>query len=400
MDEIIFSKILLESQKKREFTLDFPKKRYLYSDIEKIKSNYFIGIHGLRGIGKTILLLQLFNESKKDNSIYFSADTTYLSRFKLYDIIKFLIKKGYKNIFIDEIAYKENWQQDLKTIYDEEKIKVYFTSSSAINIIREIDLSRRVLLFELKPASLREYININYDKDISAIKLDELLDTKKRREILNENIIYFEYFEEYLKFGGFLYNKSKNIFEFYKSVENIIKKIIYSDISNLRSINPKLETDIYNILYLLSTSSPFEVSYSNLSKSLGSISKNTLIAVINDLEKTNLIRQLRPCSSGYGLIRTEPKFFLNLPFRYFFNYSLNKTPNIGSLREDFFVYAVYPDCYLKTGKEKTADFIKNKIIFEIGGKNKKDNQKANFIVVDDVISDNKRIPLFLFGFLY
>lgn len=396
----MFSKILLESQNKREFIIEFPKKRYLYSDIQNIKSNYFIGIYGLRGIGKTILLLQIFNEFKKDDSIYFSADSTYLSRFKLYDIIKFLIKKGYTSIFIDEITYKENWQQDLKTIYDEEKTKIYFTSSSAINIIQGVDLSRRILLFELRPASLREYININYDKDISVIKLNELLDIKKRKIILNSYILYFEYFEEYLKFGGFLYNKSKNLFEFYKSIDNIIKKIIYSDISSLRSINPKIETDIYNILYLLSTSSPFEVSYSNLSKSLGSISKNTLIAIINDLEKTNIIKQLRPCSSGYGLIRSEQKIFLNLPLRYFFNNSLNKTPNIGSLREDFFVYSIYPDCYVKTGKEKGADFIKNKIVFEIGGKNKKDNQKADFIVVDDMITDNKRIPLFLFGFLY
>jgi uncharacterized protein len=398
MNEIIFSKILLESQNKKTIIKNFPKKRYLYADLLNSKSDYFIGISGLRGIGKTILLLQLFDMS--DDAIYFSADSIYLSKYTLYDILKFLIKKGYKKIFIDEIAYKDNWQQNLKTIYDEEKVKVYFTSSSSLNILKGADLSRRVLLFELKPASLREYINIMYNLEIKPIKIEELLDSKKRKELLNKHISYFDYYEEYYKFGGFLYNKEKDLSEFYKSVDSIFKKIIYSDISNIRSINPKVETDIYNILYLLSTSSPFEMNYSKLSKSINGVSKNTLIAIINDLEKINIIKQLKPCNYGYPLIRTEPKIFLNLPFRYFFNNSLSKTPDTGALREDFFVYSTNPDCYVKTGKAKSADFMISKKVFEIGGESKKSNQNADYIVADGLTCENNKIPLFLFGFLY
>ncbi|MFA7709072.1 MAG: AAA family ATPase [archaeon] len=398
MNEIIFSKILLESQNKKRAIKEYPKKRYLYDNLINSKSNYFIGISGLRGIGKTILLLQLFD--KCSDAIYFSADSIYLSKYTLYDILKFLIKKGYKNIFIDEITYKDNWQQNLKTIYDEEKIKVYFTSSSSLNILKGVDLSRRVLLSELKPASLREYINIMYDQNIQPIKLEELLDTKKRKEVLNKYISYFDYYEGYYKFGGFLYNKDKDLSEFYKSIDSIFKKIIYSDISNIRSINPKVETDIYNILYLLSTTTPFEMNYSKLSKSINGVSRNTLIAIINDLEKINIIKQLRPCNSGYPLIRTDPKIFLNLPFRYFFNNTLSKTPNIGALREDFFVYSASPDCYVKTGKAKSADFMINNKIYEIGGESKKNNQNADYLVVDSLACENNKIPLFLFGFLY
>jgi len=398
MNELIFSKMLLESKNKKEMIKEYPKKRYLYNDLTNSKSIYYIGISGLRGIGKTILLLQLFD--KANDAIYFSADSIYLSKYTLYDILKFLIKKGYKNIFVDEIAYKDNWQQNLKTIYDEEKIKVYFTSSSSLNTLKGVDLSRRVLLFELKPASLREYINIMHDQNIDTIKLEDLLELKKRKVILNNYITYFNYYEDYYKFGGFLYNKNKDLSEFYKSIDNVFKKIIYSDISNLRSINPKIEIDIYNILFLLATSSPFEMNYSKLSKSINGVSKNTIIAIINDLEKINIIKQLRPCNSGYPLIRTEPKIFLNLPFRYFFNNSLSKTPNIGALREDFFVYLVNPNCYVKTGKEKSADFMIKDKVFEIGGENKKNRQKADYLVVDSLVCDDNKIPLFLFGFLY
>ncbi len=317
--------------------------------------------------------------------------------FPLYDILKFLINKKYKNIFIDEITYKENWVQDIKTIFDEEKINIYFTSSSSINIQKGADLSRRVLLFELKPASLREYINIKYDKDIPVITFNDIIDSNKRKQITSNYVLYYNYYEEYLKFGGFLYSKDNDLISYYKSIDNIFKKILYSDLNNIRRIDPKIETDILNIFYLLSNSSPLQLSYSNLAKSLNSISKNTLISIINDLEKINLIKQLKPCSFGYALIRSDSKIFLNLPFRYFFSSLLNKVPNTGSLREDFFVSALSPDCYIKTGKDKSADFMKSNIIFEIGGKNKKDNQKADFIVSDDLEFSEKKYLYFYLG---
>lgn len=401
MDEIVFSKILLESKKKKESVSIFKHHRYLYSELLASSKNYYKGIFGLRGIGKTVLLLQMYSNEEDSESIYFSADATYLSLFSLYDILKFLINKKYKNIFIDEITYKQNWVQDIKTIFDEaNQVNIVFTSSSSIDVQKGADLSRRVLFYKLKPASLREYINIKYNKDIPLISFNDLIDNNKRKELISKYSIYFDYYEEYLKYGGFLYSKDNDLISYYKSLESIFKKILYSDFNNLRSIDPKLETDILNIFYLISSSSPFELSYSNLTKSLNSISKNTLISIINDLEKINLIKQLKPCSSGYALIRSEHKLFLELPFRYFFNNLLNKVPNVGSLREDFFVSVTTPDCYIKTGKTKSADFMKNNVVFEIGGKNKKDNQKADFIVLDNLEFSEKKIPLFLFGFLY
>ena len=89
-----------------------------------------------------------------------------------------------------------------------------------------------------------------------------------------------------------------------------------------------------------------------------------------------------------------------MPFRYFFNHTLNKNPNLGSLREDFFVYLSNAECYIKTGKEKSADFMINNKVFEVGGENKKNKQKADYLVVDSLACDGNKIPLFLFGFLY
>jgi hypothetical protein len=58
--------------------------------------------------------------------------------------------------------------------------------------------------------------------------------------------------------------------------------------------------------------------------------------------------------------------------------------------------------YLSSG----GDFSVNEHHFEIGGKNKKDDQlskehKSSFLVKDDILyATHKEIPLYLFGFLY
>jgi len=59
MEEAIIDKLILNSQKQIKWVNRFKKKRYLFEEIKKINKEYYIGIKGIRGIGKTVLLLQL-----------------------------------------------------------------------------------------------------------------------------------------------------------------------------------------------------------------------------------------------------------------------------------------------------------------------------------------------------
>ncbi len=400
MEEDIFTQLILKSNERQKESRIYTNQRYLYSQLENKKSKYFIGIYGLRGIGKTILLLQLANNYK--DGLYFSADAQYLKKYTLYEIINFAIKKNYKNIFVDEITSKPEWKQDLKTTYDEninKKINITFTSSSSINLIKGADLSRRVILYNLKIASFREYLNIKKNQKIDSINLKEILSEETRKSLCLSLGKYEKHLNEYYRYGGLLYNEPENT-DYYKSLENIIKKIIYNDLSHLRNINVKIENDIYNILFLISTSQPFELNYTRLAKNIG-MNKNTLISLVTDIEKTGLIKLLRNCSEGYKFIRSEPKIFLNIPFRFLLNYTINKDTKLGSIREDFFVSATEPDCSIKVNKNiKTPDFKKGKYTFEVGSKNKKNKQKADYLVLDALLFEENKIPLFLFGFLY
>ena len=93
MEESIIDNIVLNSKKQIGWSGQFAKKRYLFKEAAGIDKEYFLGIKGIRGIGKTVLILQLANQTKE--SVYFSADSTPLKSLSLYDVVKELVKRGF-----------------------------------------------------------------------------------------------------------------------------------------------------------------------------------------------------------------------------------------------------------------------------------------------------------------
>lgn len=415
MDPEVFSKVVLNSEEKKKEVTKYTKKRYLYNQIKNIPDKYFVGIYGLRGIGKTVLLLQLANEIQKidkkasDKSrldtLYFSADASYLRDYSIYDIVDHAKKNGYKQIFIDEIYYKENWQQDLKTIYDEGEVRVFFSGSTSLQINKGVDLSRRTLLFNLKPLSFREYIIFNKleqgaNDEIGAISIGQLFDEKERKKLITDYAKYAAFLNEYYYYGGIFNSEvGKNGNEyFYMALENTLDKIIHHDLAYLRSIDIKVENDIQRVLDSIALKPVGESNYSNIASKL-SISKPTLIRIMDDLQKIGLVKLILPV--GKLSVRKEPKFYLAFPFRAFLNSRRSQKPDIGSLREEFFVNHVDEAFYIKSERgEKTPDFLYNDKKIEIGGEGKNFKQNPDYIVKDGVILEDKVIPLFLFGFLY
>lgn len=86
-------------------------------------------------------------------------------------------------------------------------------------------------------------------------------------------------------------------------------------------------------------------------------------------------------------------------------FALNNTePNIGNLRETFFLNQL-SDNHIVTYPQSGDFMIDNKYLFEIGGKNKTQKQIVGienaFIAADNIeLGYNNTIPLWLFGFLY
>ena len=395
MERRILSKILRVSSLKKREVEKYAARRYLYHRLISVPKEYYIGVYGLRGIGKTVLLLQLSLRYK--DSVYFSSDASYLRPYSLYDIVEVLRKEGYKNIFIDEVQYKSYWKEDIKTLYDEGEVRIFFTGSSQIDISHRADLSRRVRIFELMPVTFGEYLYIKKGLNVPALNMEDMRDERKRRWLVENYAHYAEYMEEYLRTGGVLYPGSEG--DIYSAMRASVERAITGDLSTIRVTDARYQEMAYKLLYMIATSKPFEASYSSIANAL-EISKNTAKMLIYSLSKIGLLKNLLPCESAQALVRKEPKLHLPIPLRSYLNWELGREPEIGSLREDFFVFHMLPDCYLKGKRgEKTSDFMVKGTVFEVGGRAKSRVQNPDYIVVDGLTVRENRIPLFLIGFI-
>ena len=255
------------------------------------------------------------------------------------------------------------------------------------------DLSRRVVMKELMPISFREFLNIRKDYEIPILSFETII--KDKFSLTKKYLFTYEFFEEYLEYGGVLYPEGG----FAEALENSLKKVILQDLSVLRAINMKYETDVYKLLYFIARSSPFETNYSSIARHL-EISKTMAVRLVSDLEGAGIIIKVLPCQKKGIDIKKEPKIYLAIPFRKLFSkqgFEINK----GSIREEFFVNHVKNICYLKGERgEKMPDFRVGDKIIEVGGTSKTNYQKADYILADGLSTDGNKIPLFLIGFIY
>lgn len=371
------------------------KHRSVYDTLMNVakERTYFLGIAGLRGIGKTILLLQL---AKASGGVYFSADNRDLRGTDIYDIIKALSDAGHERIFIDEIHAKPDWDGDLKTAYDEGLAHVVFTGSSAMELkTLKADLSRRVVLERLKPASFREWLSIKKGIDLPLVGLEELI--KNKAKLARDYASASKHLADYYRFGGVLYDAKTY---FYRTIISTIETIATKDFAAIKEVESDTAENFFKLLYLVASSKPVELSYSKIGETLKK-DKVWVMRFLFNVEKTEVIKRVYACGEGPKPVRKEAKYYLPFPYRASLCAALNKTPNIGSLREEFFVNHL-ECCYLKTSPAApTADFEAEGLTFEVGGSGKKiGRQKADYVVTDSLDTSNGKLPLFAFGLLY
>ena len=381
------------------FSLPTPSfKRYLYEQIDF--ESKMIGILGQRGVGKTTLIRQIAQNYEIESSkiLYISADNIIDS---LVDIAKEFSAYGGKLLIIDEIHKADNFANELKTIYDFLDIKVIFSGSSALEIENsKVDLSRRVLFYELHSLSFREFLAIKFDINLTAVSIEDILtnhfdiatNIKKRFKPL-------EYFTIYKEFGTYPFftegEKGYNL-----RLNEIINIILDSEVATIYNVDSNKINTIRKLLHLLCSSVPVELNIQNLSQSAG-ISRNTLYSYLYYLQKANLIEIIGGNFANKKLLNKPDKIYLENINLYNI---LCSNQNIGSLRESFFISQSKINHTIKYAKK--GDFsVDDKYTFEVGGKNKKFTQVKDipnsFVVADDIeIGFGNKIPLWLFGFLY
>ena len=377
-------------------------------------------IIGSRGIGKTTTVAQYIKDNYKENeALYVNLDDIEnTSKFTMTQIAEEFVLNGGKLLCFDEIHKYTNWSAELKNIYDRfNKLKIIATGSSALLINKgSHDLSRRAIVYNMVGMSFREYLELHYGYQFNPFSLENILSnhidisTSIKNDIEQNNQKIIPLFKDYLKHGYYPYFLSMpNEVMFLQTLQQNINVSIESD---LLSIYPKLNgNSIKKIKMLLSViikSVPFEPKISELKKATDIKDDRTLKDYLSKLDDAGLIKLLMQNSLSMKAFDKPEKIFLANP-----NLMYTKEPNIGNLRETFFVNQL--DNYYKNKQSlndqgifssKQGDFYcEDKYTFEVGGKNKGFNQikdiANSYIASDDLeIGIGNKIALWLFGFLY
>ena len=163
-----------------------------------LKKKEVVFVTGLRRVGKTTLLKLLIKDiinngiTNPKNILYVSLDDYLLMNSSILEIIdKYRSLHKLKTeekiyLFLDEITSKEDYEIQVKNLYDSHNVKMYLSSSSAsVMKNRKPYLTGRSRIVEISP-----------------LRFDDYLAFKNIKIKLRDKHLMVTYFEEYLSQGG------------------------------------------------------------------------------------------------------------------------------------------------------------------------------------------------------
>jgi len=366
----------------------------------------FLGITGLRGTGKTTMLLQYlkFTVPDRKNSLYITADHTWFYDHSIIELARQFVKYGGSRLLIDEIHRYPNWSRELKNIYDGvPDLQVIFTASSVLDILKgEADLSRRALTKELSGLSFREYLELRYQHKFPAITLDQLLENpKKLSESVLGGIKPLPAFNEYLQSGYFPFSITEEKESFRQMLNQVINTVMEVDLQIVEDYSASNTIKMKKLMGVIAESAPFEPNISKIAERL-EMGRDTIKIYLNNLERARLLNLLSRSTKGVAALQKPDKIYLentNL------SYALKAGSDIGTIRETFFVNQLRNGGHnVELGKK--GDFlIDGKLTVEVGGPSKDNSQiretESAWLALDELEHPYlNRIPLWAFGFLY
>ncbi len=233
------------------------KKRLLYYEIEKyLNHKNALVITGMRQVGKTVLMRQLFESISSPYKLWFDFDNP-LDQKMFEDTeyrniyLRLQEAAGAKNerltVCVDEIQNFPEITKIIKFLIDHYNVKFIVTGSSNFylkNLFPE-SLSGRKFLYELWPLSFQEYLYFNDQISLEEALRHDLSAALRAPELI-QCVKRDEYYKAYEEFGGFpevvttkdIPTKEhilKNIFtSFFEKDLNILSD--YKDIRELRDL--------------------------------------------------------------------------------------------------------------------------------------------------------------------
>ena len=268
---------------------------YLEEIFKNIKSKEIIFLTGLRRIGKTTILKQTIKQllsvkTAPQDILFISLDSFNLLEYSIHTILeeyRKIHKKASSDffyLFLDEVASRDNFEQELKSLYDE-NIKI-ICSSSIATLMRDKKayLTGRTKTIEIMPLTFKEFLQFKQAKVSRA--------DKSKTE---------SYFKDYLKLGGIPYYV---LTEDRAYLNELIESVIYKDIIAYHKITG--ERAVKELFVLLCKRVGKPTSYNKLAEIL-KISVDSVKRYVGYFEKAYLFYVVDRYTKSYNEKVTSPK---------------------------------------------------------------------------------------------
>lgn len=352
-------------------------------------------LRGFRGVGKTTAMLQSFGQTQ-ENALYFSADNPAVKNCGLYNTGKAAIKSGYPTLFIDEVHTYPDWRQEVKALHDESpSLRIVASGSAPLALVPE----RREELVCLHQMTLREFLFLK--TGIGQTSTEEWRDKEEAMHLIAAHPGIEVAFQAYMKVGGFPLSFGMDEGRALDAIYHSIRKSIREDAVFFLKMSKEKIFAMENLLNLLATSTPGELSATSLSSSLR-VSKTTIYEIIDALGGMEIIRVIRPYARGAALVRAEPKLlFFHPNMRFAVCRQLGHLPDKGAIREELAVFGFSErgwSAHTIKGEKKSPDYVieraGERLVVEIGGERKNRLQLKGF-PEGLVIGEYQLLPLLL-----
>jgi len=356
-------------------------------------------LYGLRGIGKSTILFQVYNrlrngnffgqsiESKQvpqENILYFSVDQTLLmspnvkTESVIYEAVKNFCEQIHNQpmealnkklfILVDEAQFDKKWAIASKSIFDATKnIFIVITGSSALALNIDTDTARRAIKEPLFPLSFMEYLVMKkriFPTKGTADKLKRLILQNDKTTItdLNETIINIKKemerkgtnlekeLLEYITFGGFPYSMVSSKEIIYRRIVDMINRIVTQDMPEISNFETTAIPEIMRVIGAIATKPVGEISQVKLSQNLG-ISSAKINSIIDTLQKTHLFFIVKPYleAKSEKLSKGFKYYFMSTTLlsaiKYLNGTTTLNTEDIGVLWENAVGSTLYKLCY-------------------------------------------------------
>lgn len=319
-------------------------KGYVDTFLNEDTSNKVIVLPGLRGVGKTTLILQTYEFLLKEKNIP-PNNILYVSFDDLNDLVdcnirqmveiylKTIFNTNLRNlkekvfIFVDESQIDKKWAKFGKIIYDKSyNVFMIFTGSSALHLESNDDLARRMHKKSLTPLNYTQHLKLKYNLNIGNLSNDlrDLIfsgniENAVKSEFEANNLLTncIDYssddWDEYYKFGSFpvLFDNNTHR-ETCEDLVEITQRVITRDLPQIKELSSENQSNAKRILRYLALQQPGELTHANLANYLKTSTAN-VNKILDLLEKTHLIFHCEPYGGSAKRVKKAWKYYFATP---------------------------------------------------------------------------------------